>query len=52
MGRERTLEKETKDLDDIDNMLKRLSQDVIDEIKKNGLWFKGVLVKASIFRLH
>lgn len=46
VGRERTLENETTDLDDIDNMLKELSREVIEEIKKQGLWFKGISVKA------
>lgn len=46
VGRERTLERETKDLAEIDKMIRKLSQDVIDEIKKNGFWFKGISVKA------
>lgn len=46
VGRERTLEKETKDLEEIDKMLKGLSNEVIEEIKKQQMWFKGISVKA------
>lgn len=46
IGRERTLEKETRDINDIENMLTYLSKEVIEEVKKEGLWFKGISVKA------
>jgi DNA polymerase IV (archaeal DinB-like DNA polymerase) len=46
VGRERTLDKETKDLQEIDKMVERLSKEVIDQIKKDGQWFKGISVKA------
>jgi DNA polymerase IV (archaeal DinB-like DNA polymerase) len=46
IGRERTLDSETKNLDDINAMLELLSKEVISEIKKQGLWFKGISVKA------
>lgn len=49
IGRERTLEKETKNLDLIDQMLKELSEEVMSEIKRQGLWFKGISVKARYF---
>jgi nucleotidyltransferase/DNA polymerase involved in DNA repair len=46
IGRERTLEKETKNIEDIDKMIRMLSEEVMAEISKNGLWFKGISVKA------
>lgn len=46
IGRERTLERETKDIDEIDRMLEDLSKEVIREITKEGLWFKGISAKA------
>lgn len=46
VGRERTLDSETKDIGEIDSMLKDLSREVIEEIKKQGLWFRGISVKA------
>ena len=46
IGRERTLEVETKDLAKMDAMLKGLSKEAIDEVKKKGMWFKGISVKA------
>ncbi len=46
VGRERTLDRETKDPDEINKMLMELSNEVIKEIKKKGLWFKGISVKA------
>lgn len=51
VGRERTLERETKDMGEIDDMLKVLSKEVIEEITKQGLWFKGVSVKARYYDL-
>ena len=46
VGRERTLDSETKDLDRIDAMIKELSKEVLDDVRKKGLWFKGISVKA------
>lgn len=46
VGRERTLERETRDLREIEYMLDALSKEVVTELKKQGLWFKGVSVKA------
>jgi nucleotidyltransferase/DNA polymerase involved in DNA repair len=46
VGRERTLENQTRELEEMDRMLKELSKEVIDEIRKQGLWFKGISVKA------
>ncbi len=46
IGRERTLEASTDDLKKIDAMLDELSEEVIDEVLKNGFSFKTVTVKA------
>ncbi|MGI0100256.1 MAG: DNA polymerase IV [Candidatus Micrarchaeaceae archaeon] len=46
VGRERTLESETDNADSIVRMLGELSKEVIAEVKKKNLWFKGVSVKA------
>ncbi|MGA2800483.1 MAG: DNA polymerase IV [Candidatus Micrarchaeaceae archaeon] len=46
VGRERTLEKESRSAQDIERMLMELSKEVVKELGKQGLWFKGVSVKA------
>jgi nucleotidyltransferase/DNA polymerase involved in DNA repair len=46
IGRERTLEFETRDLAVINGMLDELSKEVVKELEKQGLWFKGISVKA------
>ncbi len=46
VGRERTLERETKAINELDQMLAQLSNEVIKELNKQGLWFRGVSVKA------
>ncbi len=47
IGRERTLESETRDIDVINRMLMGLSKEVIAETKRQGMWFKGISVKAK-----
>lgn len=47
IGRERTLDRETVDYKTIDRMLDLLSREVIEEVKKESLWFKGISVKAK-----
>ncbi len=47
IGRERTLDSETNDHETIANMLRTLSKEVIGDVKKKGLWFRGVSVKAK-----
>lgn len=46
IGRERTFERDTKDLDEIKGMVDSLSKEVEDELKRNGMWFRGISVKA------
>jgi len=46
IGRERTFDRETKDMDDVAQMLKELAKEVMAEVNKQGYWFKGVSVKA------
>ncbi|MDE1811036.1 MAG: hypothetical protein KGH66_03275, partial [Candidatus Micrarchaeota archaeon] len=46
IGRERTFDKDTKDIEDVRKMLKELCKDVMAELNKQGFWFKGVSVKA------
>ncbi len=46
VGRERTLEKESKSMKDIEHMLMGLSKEVSKELAKQGLWFSGISVKA------
>ena len=45
IGRERTFSRNTKDIMDIEKMAE-LSKEVMEEIKKNGVWFRGISVKA------
>ena len=49
IGRERTLERETRNLEEIDCMLKKLSKEVIEEAKRQGMWFRGISVKARYY---
>jgi len=46
VGRERTLERESKGMQDIEKTLMELSKEVAKELERQGLWFKGVSVKA------
>ncbi|MDE1871443.1 MAG: DNA polymerase IV [Candidatus Micrarchaeota archaeon] len=46
IGRERTLESDTRDGAKIASMARKLSNEVILEVKKKGMWFKGISVKA------
>ncbi len=46
IGRERTLERETSDISELEPMLRQLSKEVYDELSRKRMWFKGVSVKA------
>ncbi|MDE1833294.1 MAG: DNA polymerase IV [Candidatus Micrarchaeota archaeon] len=46
IGRERTFGRDTDDLEDIGAMMKELAHEVMEEVGKQGYWFKGIGVKA------
>ena len=46
IGRERTLLKETTDISVVGKMIDELAKEVVDELKRQQLWFKGISVKA------
>lgn len=46
IGRERTFERDTKDIAEIEKMLALLSKEVIEELNRSGMWFRGISVKA------
>jgi nucleotidyltransferase/DNA polymerase involved in DNA repair len=49
IGRERTMENNTKDIEQINKMLELLSKEVINELVKKEFWFKGISVKAKYY---
>jgi len=49
IGRERTLEKNAEKMEDLEPMLKSLTNEVITEVKKQRLMFKTIGVKARYF---
>ncbi|MGD0728969.1 MAG: DNA polymerase IV [Candidatus Micrarchaeaceae archaeon] len=47
IGRERTFDKDTKDFGEIENMADKLCKEVMTELNKNNMWFRGISVKAK-----
>jgi len=47
IGRERTLDQYTNDMDVIARQLEALTKEVMDEVKRQQMWFKGISVKAK-----
>lgn len=47
IGRERTLQKETTDMRIVGGMIEELSKEVVEELNKQHLWFRGISVKAK-----
>ena len=52
VGRERTLEKESRSMDDINKMLMELSKEVMKELVKAGALVQGHISKGKVFRFH
>ena len=46
IGRERTLDSNTKDFKEVEKMVDLLSKEVMAELRKNNMWFRGISVKS------
>jgi nucleotidyltransferase/DNA polymerase involved in DNA repair len=47
IGRERTLDSYTNGMDSIARLLKELTKEMIDEVRRQQMWFKGISVKVK-----